>query len=99
MEEPATTITEEDLKEIESQKPTPEQVKLRNEAFMSFWESIKHLQHDPDFERLPIPYNYNVILDMIYKQIDEEEGLAKLSPPEIEKYNETKEELKEKNQK
>lgn len=94
--ETLSTISEEEYKEAENLKPTPEQIKARNEAFMNFWENIKHLQNDPDFERLPIPYNYNVILDMIYKQIDEEEGMAKLSPPEIEKYIETKEQLKEK---
>lgn len=88
-----STISEEEYKEAERLKPTPEQIKARNEAFMKFWEEIKHLQNDPDFERLPIPYNFQVILDMIYKQISEEEGMAQLTGPEIEKYIETKQDL------
>jgi len=91
-----STIDEDEYKEAENQKPTKEQIEARNEAFMKFWEDIKHLQHDPDFQRLPIPYNYNAILDMVYKQISEEEGMERLTGPEIEKYNEIKEELKEK---
>lgn len=92
-----STISEEDIKEYEEKhKPTPEQIQARNEAFLKFWNEIQHLQNDPDFSRLPIPYNYNAILDMIYKQIDEDEGLKRLTGPEIEKYNEIKEEMKEK---
>jgi hypothetical protein len=93
-----STIDEEEYKEIENTKRTPEQIKARNEAFMKFWNDIQHLRHDPDFERLPIPYNFQVILDMIYKQISEEEGMSQLTGPDIEKYIETKEELKEKEQ-
>lgn len=77
-------------------EPTPEQIEARNKAFMEFWEGIKHLESDPDFSRLPIPYNYPVILRMIYKEMEEAEGIKKLTPLDIEKYNEIKEELKEK---
>jgi hypothetical protein len=80
---------------IPQYKPSKEDIEIRNKAFTQFWESIQHLQNDPNFERLPIPYNFNAIMDMVFKQITEEEGIERLTNIEIEKYNEIKEEIKE----
>jgi hypothetical protein len=76
-------------------KPSKEEIEARNKAFSQFWESIQHLQADPNFERLPIPYNFNAIMDMVFKQITEEEGIERLTTIEVEKYNVIKEEIKE----
>jgi len=73
--------------------------KSRAEMLDAMLSRIAFLQRDPDFERLPIPYDFETIFDVLHKHIPKEEGEKKLSRAERRLLEKLEKKMKKKHQK
>jgi hypothetical protein len=80
----------------DSDSETEEQATNRKNNLDTLMEQIATLRNCPDFDKLPIPYNYKLIYDCLYGYKDPMEHHHKLTREEILYYNKKAKELNDK---
>lgn len=80
----------------DSDSETDEQTASRKNYLDSLMRQIECLKGCPDFDKLPIPYNYQLIYDCLYGHKDPMEYYHRFTRDEIIYYNEKARELNEK---
>lgn len=80
----------------DSDSETDEQITNRKNYLDSLMRQIECLKGCADFDKLPIPYNYQLIYDCLYGHKDPMEYYHRFTRDEIIYYNEKARELNEK---
>lgn len=80
----------------DSDSETDEQITNRKNYLDILMSEIEVLRNCPDFAKLPIPYNYQLIYDCLYGYKDPMENLHRFTRDEIIYYNEKAKEINDK---
>jgi hypothetical protein len=80
----------------DSDSETEEQATNRKNYLDTLMEQLAPLKGCPDFDKLPIPYNYKLIYDCLYGHKDPMEYYHRLTRDEILYYNKKAKELNDK---